>query len=256
MLLAKPRLLSVAVGRRVFREGMAVTQHFSWTRRCPPLLAGGAPASFSFRRHLQVSESGWKSARPIAAGQGAILAGPGNLNQDRPWTCRVCVCNVAQVPTGKSEAAPRLMLLRLPTGAAPHDAGTGSLPACENIKTRTRACPHPAGAVECPEWRKRRKGGERAPAARDCRDSGLCPPGPGRLVGARAFESPRRLGDGVSPTDSRPIDSETALLRSPALRPRRAGRSSLPQSTAAGRASWHTPSWQCSPGPCQSHQWG
>ena len=139
----------------------------------------------------------------------------------------------------KSEAAPRLMLLRLPTGAAPHDAGTGSLPACENIMTRTRACPHPAGAVECPEWRKRRKGGERAPAARDCRDSGLGPPGPGRLVGARAFESPRRLGDGVSLTDSGPIDSETAFLRSPTLRPRRAGRSSLPQSTAAGRASTH-----------------
>jgi hypothetical protein len=129
----------------------------------------------------------------------------------------------------KSEAAPRLMLLRLPTGAAPHDAGTGSLPACENIMTRTRACPHPAGAVECPEWRKRRKGWER----------GLGPPGPGRLVGARAFESPRRLEDGVSPTDSGPIDSETAFLRSPTLRPRRAGRSSLPQSTAAGRASTH-----------------
>jgi hypothetical protein len=133
---------------------------------------------------------------------------------------------------------PRLMLLRLPTGAAPHDAGTGSLPACENIKTRTRACPHPAGAVECPEWRKRRKGGERAPAARDCRDSDLYPPGGARAAWSGLVLS-SRLEDGVSPTDSGPIDSETAFLRSPTLRPRRAGRSSLPQSTAAGRASTH-----------------
>ena len=68
MLLAKPRLLSVAVGRRVFREGMAVMEH----KALPAETGIGSPRPLFFEGTCR-SQGRKAPVRPIAVGLGANL---------------------------------------------------------------------------------------------------------------------------------------------------------------------------------------